>query len=275
MPDLKMICFTNDPVLAKIADDTGIAYVAIDLEIIGKLDRQGHLDTRISYHQLEDIRKIRPMVQRSSLLVRINPIHANSQMEIDTAVKEGADIIMLPFFKTVSEVTQFHAWVAGRVKTCLLVETAEAVMNIKAILDAGPVDCIHIGLNDLSLSLRQKFLFEPLLDPRFLDLCALLRQRQIPFGFGGIAQLNTGRLPAQLILAEHYRLGSSMVILARSFMTMETTGDYGQVRHDFAAAVEHIRDYEKQLRQKPEAFFLENRAIMTEKIREIVHESAE
>ena len=55
------------------------------------------------------------------LLVRINPIHeatkeyCSSKEEIDITIANGADIIMLPFFKTLNEVAQFLTYVDGRV----------------------------------------------------------------------------------------------------------------------------------------------------------------
>lgn len=55
------------------------------------------------------------------LLVRINPIHeatkeyCSSKEEIDIAIANEADIIMLPFFKTLNEVAQFLTYVDGRV----------------------------------------------------------------------------------------------------------------------------------------------------------------
>ena len=55
------------------------------------------------------------------LLVRINPIHeatkeyCSSKEEIDIAIANGADIIMLPFSKTLNEVAQFLTYVDGRV----------------------------------------------------------------------------------------------------------------------------------------------------------------
>lgn len=55
------------------------------------------------------------------LLVRINPIHeatkeyCSSKEEIDIAIANGADIIMLPFSKTLNEVSQFLTYVDGRV----------------------------------------------------------------------------------------------------------------------------------------------------------------
>ena len=44
-----------------------------------------------------------------------------------------------------------------------------------------------------------------------------IKTKGIPFGFGGMAKIGEGMLPAEKILAEHYRLGSSSVILSRTF----------------------------------------------------------
>ena len=44
-------------------------------------------------------------------------------------------------------------------KTCLLLETPEAVEIIDDILDIDGIDEIHIGLNDLHLGYKMKFMF--------------------------------------------------------------------------------------------------------------------
>jgi len=53
----------------------------------------------------------------------------------------------------------------------LLVETPEAVRNIDSILGESGIDYIHIGLNDLHLGYRMKFMFEPLVDGTVEMLC--------------------------------------------------------------------------------------------------------
>ena len=79
------------------------------------------------------------------------------------------------------------------------------------------VDEIHIGLNDLCISQGKKFLFQPLADGTVDAVCAKIKAAGIPFGFGGFGRLGGGTLPAAYIVAEHYRLGSSMSILSRAF----------------------------------------------------------
>ncbi|MBY0408131.1 MAG: hypothetical protein K2Q01_10600, partial [Rickettsiales bacterium] len=61
------------------------------------------------------------------------------------------------------------------------------------------------------------FLFEPL-GVGLLDWMANhIKAHGKPFGFGGIATMHSGELPAERILAEHVRLGSSCVILSSRF----------------------------------------------------------
>ena len=124
---LKLMYITNDENVAKIADKHGVDRIFVDLEQIGKQERQGGMDTVQSKHTLDDVKKIKKCLNNSELFVRSNPIYQNSKEEIDTIVKNGADVIMLPYFKTCQEVQTFVDYVGGRCKTCLLLETPEAV----------------------------------------------------------------------------------------------------------------------------------------------------
>ena len=98
-PYIKLMYPTNDPKIAKIAEDSGVDWITIDLEIRGKKERQGHLDTLISYHNIEDIKKIKESISKAKIIVRINPMYHGSKEEINRAIEDGADIIMLPYFK--------------------------------------------------------------------------------------------------------------------------------------------------------------------------------
>ena len=133
---LKLMYITNCPSIAQIAETAGVDRIFVDMEYIGKADRQVGMDTVQSHHTLEDIKVISGSVETAEVLVRVNPIHEasetyiSSKEEIDRAIANGADILMLPFFKTVTEVQQFVELVDGRVKTMPLVETPEAVKVI-------------------------------------------------------------------------------------------------------------------------------------------------
>jgi hypothetical protein len=140
----------------------------------------------------------------------------------------------------------------------LLLETAEAKENIKEMLDVGGIDMVHIGLNDLHLSYGMKFMFQLLTDGTVDSLCDIFKSYDIPYGFGGIARLGFGMLPAEHVIAEHYRLGSSMAILSRSFCDIYKTSDMSEVQRMFEQELARIRQYETELTKKDEAFFKEN-----------------
>ena len=249
---LKLMYITNEPEIAQIAESSGVDRIFVDMEYIGKSDRQGGMDTVQSFHTIEDIRKISNAIRTAELLVRINPIHdatdkySSSKEEIDAAIANGAQILMLPYFKTVEEVQDFLMLVNGRVKTILLVETPEAVEIIDDILKLD-IDEIFIGLNDLSLGYGKKFMFELLTDNTVETLCQKFKKKGIPYGFGGIAALGKGMLPAEKIIAEHYRLGSTNVILSRSFCNTKIIRHLGEISLIFMNGIREIREYEKMV----------------------------
>lgn len=252
---------TNNTNLVKKLEDSGVDTIFIDLEIDGKLERQGHLDTHVTDHKKEDIIKIKKEINSAKLLVRVNPISERSKQEIDYVVNHGADIVMLPMFKTRQEVEQFIEYVDGRAKVCLLLETAQAMVRINDIIEVRGIDEIHIGLNDLHLSLGLDFMFE-LLSEGIVDyLSKIIKSKGIKFGFGGIARIGEGTIPAEMILGEHYRLNSSMVILSRSFRNN---------MNDLSYNIKSIRDYEKTLESQDHIFFKENQEKLKKKIRNYV-----
>jgi 2-keto-3-deoxy-L-rhamnonate aldolase RhmA len=263
---LKLMYITNKENVAKIAEDSGVDWIFIDLEINGKDLRQGHLDTVISRHHIEDVKKIKSILTKAELLVRVNPIYEDSKYEIDKVIDDGADIVMLPFFKTKNEVKTFIDYVDGRVKTCLLCETAEAVENIDEILELKGIDFIHIGLNDLHLAYNMKFMFELLADGTVEMLCNKFKAKGIPYGFGGIAQLGQGDLPAEYIIAEHYRLGSSMAILSRSFCNVNRICNLDEAKEVFDRGIWEIRNFEQLLRERKYKYFEENRLLIKDKV---------
>lgn len=249
---LKLMYITNVPEVAQIAESAGVDRIFVDMEYIGKDKRQGGMDTVQSHHTVEDIGKIRDAIEEAELLVRINPIHnrsdhyVSSKKEIDGAVENGADILMLPFFKTAAEVSTFIRLTGGRVKTMLLLETPEAVECVDEILRIDGIDEIFVGLNDLSLGYGKKFMFELLTDGTVEELCYKFKKKGLPYGFGGIASLNKGMLPAEKIIIEHYRLGSTCAILSRSFCDVGRIKHMGMISGTFVDGVRRIRELERE-----------------------------
>lgn len=239
---MKFLMITNSPAMATFAVAAGVDRIFVDLELIGKQQRQGHLDTVISRHQLADVARVRAAVPPGRLLVRINPVHAESAAEIDAVIDAGADILMLPMFRGPDEVRTFTRAVRGRARTCLLVETVAAAGALRECLRVEGVDEAHIGLNDLHLELKRRFMFELLVDGLVDELAAVLREEGVPFGIGGVARVGEGMLPAELLLAEHVRLGSTAAILSRTFHRNAQSVDEIRASMDFAAEVQHLRD---------------------------------
>lgn len=272
---LKLMYITNRTDVAQIAEAAGVDRIFIDLEYIGKTDRQGGMDTVQSKHTLDDVKSISKVISKAELLVRVNPIHdateqyVSSEEEINTAIENGANIIMLPFFKTLVEVNRFLAAVKGRAKTMLLLETPEAVEIIDDILLLDGIDYIHIGLNDLSLGYGMKFMFELLTDGTVERLCSKFKENGITYGFGGIAALGKGTVPAEMIIKEHYRLGSSCAILSRSFCNVDKVGDIGEIELIFKNGMREIREFESEC-EKHISFFLKNKRELDSAVKSVV-----
>lgn len=262
---LKLMYITNKPAVAKIAEQAGVDWIFLDMEFIGKDARQGGLDTVQNHHTIQDVANIRKAVNKAKVLVRVNPIHdalpdyPSSEDEINASIEAGADIVLLPFFKTVEEVKQFIGYVNGRAKTLLLMETVEAANLIDEILEVPGIDMIHLGLNDMHLELGMKFMFELLANGTVERLGNKINAKGIPFGFGGIATLDGGALPGSMVLKEHVRLGSSMVIVSRSFCNTDMVTDLDEVRNIFNTGIAAIKASEEDARQAGDAYLEENR----------------
>ena len=265
---LTLMYITNDSKVAKIAETAGVDRIFVDMETIGKQERQGGMDTVQSKHTFSDICNIKKTISKAELLVRCNPIHDNSAEEIKKIVECGADIIMLPYFKTVQEVEKFITFVGKRAKTMLLFETPESVELVDEILEITGIDEVYIGLNDLSLGYGMNFMFIPLADGTVERLCLKFRNNNLPYGFGGIAAIGTGTLPAEAILKEHYRLGSSSVILSRSFCNYEKLNDICKVQKIFTKALREMREKEAEI-EVYSKYFYDNVKLVKDKVKMI------
>ncbi len=256
---LKLMYITNDPAVAKIAADAGVDRIFIDMEVLGKAERQGGMDTVQSHHTPEDIAKVRAAIgDQAEIMARVNPLNPNSQTEIDDAIANGADVIMLPMWRTADDLRQLVRMVNGRAKVMPLLETDTAAEHLPEALAVRGIDQMHIGLNDLHLCYHQKFMFQLLTDGTVDSLCTQLREASIPYGFGGVGRPGSGMLPAECIIAEHYHLGSQYVILSRSFCNTEKTTDLDEIRRIFTEGVEDIRRVERNCAAWTQEQFDEN-----------------
>ena len=214
---MKLMILADTPQAAIEAQEAGIDRIFYDLEYVGKAERQHGRNTVLSNNDIEGLPAIRSVVTDSELLVRTNPINPYIAMEVEKAIEYGADILMLPMVMDHKDVELYVDLIKGRAKVCIMVETASAMARLDKILAVPGVDEIFIGLNDLHISMGLTFMFELLSDGIVEYIAEKCKEVGMPFGFGGIARIGEGDLPSDNILGEHVRLGSTSVILSRTF----------------------------------------------------------
>ena len=269
---LKLMYITNSPAVAEIADAAGVDRIFVDLEKVGKAERQRGWNSVKSQHSTEDIPKIKAAVRKAQVLVRTDPVFDGLGDELNEVFAGKPDVVMLPYFKTVKEVETFVDLVDGRAKTSILVETKEAAESLDDILSVGGIDEVHIGLNDLSHSYRRRFLFEMLADGTVDRLVETIKKYDIEsYGFGGIAAIGKGLLPAEWIIPEHYRLGSTCAILSRAFCDTSKITDLSEIEKMFNEGVKDIRVCEKYCSALSEQEYEDNRRTLAQCVDEIVH----
>lgn len=269
---LTLMYITNDPEIAITAQKYGVDRIWIDLETIGKKERQNNRDSVKSNHTIEDIRTLRPLITKSELLVRINDLHDGSEQEIEQVVRAGADMIMLPMWKSADDVRRFIDTVHGRTKTTLLLETREAEECLDDVLDIGGFDEIHIGLNDLHIAYDLDFMFELLTNGTVENIVRKIKNYDIPYGFGGIAKIGYGDIPAEKIILEHYRLGSTRAILSRSFCDNTKIKNIEEIDKTFNENLERLRGFEKLASCADDSMYEENKNILKKDVNAIVQQ---
>lgn len=269
---------TNDTEVALIAEKYGVERIWVDLEVLGKDIRQFTYNSVKSRHSVSDIAKIKSKMTKSKVLVRVNPWHTfpfegydDSANEINAVIEAGADLVMLPMWNTVEEVKKFLNVVNGRVKTVLLLETKEAEACLDELIamykeGSCKFDELYIGLNDLHISYGLDFMFELLSNGTVERICNKIRNIDVPYGFGGIAKIGDGAIPAEKILLEHYRLGSERVILSRTFCDNSVIDDIDEIDRVFKYNMRRIKDYEDKAAAYSFDMLLENKNELSSEI---------
>jgi hypothetical protein len=79
---------------------------------------------------------------------------------------------------------------------------------------------VHVGLNDLALSLRLRNRWLVLAGELMVEAGRCVLEAGLRFGFGGIGRAGQEGLPvpADLVYAEYARAGASSALLSRSFI---------------------------------------------------------
>ncbi len=267
---LKLILITNFPEVARDAQNAGVERIMVDLEDIGKKERQSQFNTVINQHSIADVGPVRAALDRSELIVRVNPLHAGSHEELEAVLKHKPDSVMLPMFREVEEAEEFCRMVASRARVILLAETAQALVRLVYLTRIPGVSEIYGGLNDLRISLGLDFLHEVTAGEVIENMARITRAAGLPFGFGGIARIGQGDLPAELVLSEHYRVGSSSIILGRVFHGDSRTVEEFRKNIDWATEIGKLREVEARLAGRGPAEIQRDHEKLQEIVRSIV-----
>jgi hypothetical protein len=216
---LLTMLWSADPILAARADNAGIDRIGLDLEIMGKAERQRGLGTWVSSHRIDQLREMRSAVARAELFCRINPINADSQAEIDQVLAHGVEVLMLPMFTTVEEVEKFVAMIDGRAKAVPLLEHRLAVDEIDRIVRVPGLDCIHVGLTDLALSLNIPNRFALMASALMDRVAAAVHRQGLRLCVGGIGRAldDSQPIPTDAIYSQYARLNAAGALVSRAF----------------------------------------------------------
>lgn len=217
---MEFLVVENKPDRAKAFERLGVDYIFVDLEKFGKQERQAHIDSVKSNHSVTDIAKIKGILTKAQVLVRIDPVNTNTKSQIESVISAGADVIMLPYFRTQSELDFFFNCVKGRVRTKLLFEHIDALELVESAYSEFKVSEVFFGLNDLSLSLGYKFMFEVLSNHILDSSVNFCNENNIRFGIGGIGLFEEGTVPGKVVIREYRRLGATSTIVSRGLVSL-------------------------------------------------------
>ena len=215
---MNFLYFSNNSKIIEILDPIKeIDTVFIDLEINGKRARQANTNSFISDHIINDISKVKKISFNTIVGARINPMSIHSKIEINDCINRGAEVIMLPMFKSTDEVFKCLDIINGRCKLDLLFETPESLLEIYKF-PLNEIRFVHFGINDISLALKYKNMFECLVSGILEIPTKYLNSKEQIFGIGGVGVYNAKPISPKLIIEMHKYYSSSRVILSRNFL---------------------------------------------------------
>ncbi len=270
---INLFYITNNIIEAQIVDNLDIDWIFIDLEKIGKKERQIGRNTVISNHSITDIENIKNKICNTKIIVRCNPIGEWSEKEFDqlNARSSEIDMVILPYFKTKDEVKIFIDLLdTTKIDPALLIETSDAIFNLEEILKIFSFKYFHIGLNDLHIERGTISMFEPYVDGTLVKISSILKKNNHNFGIGGIGKIGANMFPSpECILNEHIRLRSNGVILSRSFKGNFYEKEKVFFMKKLSNAIEDLRSFEKKAEDLSDKELLESYQKMKKDIDDI------
>lgn len=191
----------------------GANAVIIDWECEKKLARQKLYDTQINMHAVNDLIDLRKN-ENAHIICRVNQFSCLKETEIDDAIYNGADELLLPMVRNVKEVEAILKKINGRCPLGILIETDDAMRNAKDY-STLPLSRVYIGLNDLAIDRGYKSIFEPVFDGSIQEIRSFFTTK---FGFGGLTLPDRGSpLPCKYLINEMKKNKCTFSFLRRSF----------------------------------------------------------
>jgi hypothetical protein len=226
----ELFLFSTDPYTVSRHAEAGVDGFIVDWERLGKETRQAGADTEINTGTPADLRRVRAAT-KARVVCRVNQHGPWTAAEVEDAVANGADEILVPMVRSPDEVSDVIALAAGRCGVGILVETVDAVRCAKELARL-PISRVYVGLNDLSIERGSRSIFEALADGLVDGIRPLF---PVPFGLAGLTLPESGRpIPCRLLIGEMARLSCDFSFLRRSWRR-DTAG------REPAAAVARIR----------------------------------
>ena len=231
--------WTGDLELARAADRAGVDRVGVDLEVIGKAKRQGGMDTWISGHKEDLIPAMRERLSQAKLFARTNPLHPGSVDEVERLIDMGVEVLMLPFFTNSQEVAKFARIVRDRAYVVPLLENVLAAGRIQELVELDEIQEVHVGINDLGLSLGFQNRFLTLATDLVIQIASCVSDsgKRLGIGHVGRAMDNSLPIPSDLVYAQYARLGATATIISRKFVY-----DAGMAETEFITEIQKVRE---------------------------------
>lgn len=237
MNSFELLLFSSRPELIQRGLAAGINGFIVDLECTDKEERQGGADTMISGETWEHLAAA-GTVPEAHVICRVDNDGRHLAENAARAVALGADEVLLPMVRTVTEVEAALTIVAGRCPLSILIETTAALAVVRQ-LNALPLHRIYVGLNDLAIERGLSNIFLSLVDGTVERIRAAIDK---PFGIAGLTLPERGApIPCRLILNELARLECSFSFLRRSFLRDAAPADWPAAVSAIRAALERAR----------------------------------
>jgi hypothetical protein len=212
---MKTILINNDIEIAKYAFESGVDRIMVDTECLNKTKRQTNVDAVFNTHEIKDAERLKKNI-KGEIICRINCINSYTNIEVEKTIDSGADYLMVPMIRDELDVKTILKLTKDKIKFIPLLETSSSLIRLKEIVEIDGISELYFGLNDLSIDMKLKFLHE-ITASKLMRFCSNIIDSKFKWGFGGIARINNGSVPAETILSEHFLCGSTRIILGRAF----------------------------------------------------------